>query len=135
MKRPLTTESRGSSEEERPTHDGEAGISKLPLGTLAGMSQSIILERRTLPEQLRYLAGRLREDTDPKVVAVCLEIIASEQERGAQGQLGTPVVVSDGDMITIEWSGRPVPVVVCCRSPVTLRDLTSDEAAALWPLD
>ena len=37
------------------------------------------LERRTLPEQLRYLAGKLTDGTaSPGVVALSLQIIADE---------------------------------------------------------
>ena len=40
---------------------------------------------------------------------------------------GLPAVVMDGDLITIMWAGEPRTVVVCCNTPVTLRDLTAGE--------
>jgi len=42
---------------------------------------TVRLERRSLPGQLRYLAGKLSDGTDPSIVAVALQAIADEQDR------------------------------------------------------
>jgi len=49
-----------------------------------------ILVRRTLPEQLRYLAGKLTGGTDPVHVAITLEVLAAELD----GQEGKNIVTT-----------------------------------------
>ena len=54
-----------------------------PHRLLAAGPSEVILARRTLPERLRYLAGKLTEGTDPVHVALALEAAADEMDGAA----------------------------------------------------
>lgn len=47
--------------------------------TMIADAASFTLTRRSLPDQLRYLAAKLTEGTDPGSVALSLEVIATQQ--------------------------------------------------------